>query len=102
MILERPSLATPERVPTFDMTGWVLRISAGVLFLGVGVTKFNTDSYWVRLCAEIGFGDWLRYLTGRPSGGQWSALPDSADGLCGRCTRREHDDGRGGRPHVRS
>ena len=64
MILGRLSLATPERVPTFDVTGWVLRISASVLFLGVGVTKFNTDSYWVRLFAEIGFGDWFRYLTG--------------------------------------
>jgi len=33
-IVERPLLATPERVPTFDVTGWVLRISAGLLFLG--------------------------------------------------------------------
>ena len=27
VILERPLLTTPKRVPTFDVTGWVLRIS---------------------------------------------------------------------------
>ena len=53
-IVERPLLATPERVPTCDMTGRVLRISAGMLFLGVGLAKFNRDSYWVRLFADIG------------------------------------------------
>lgn len=42
-IVERPLLATPERVPTFDATGCVLRISAGMLFFGVGLTKFNPD-----------------------------------------------------------
>lgn len=63
-IVERPFLATPERAPTFDVTGWVLRISAGMLFLGVGFAKFSSDSYWVRLFADIGIGDWFRYLTG--------------------------------------
>jgi hypothetical protein len=51
-------------VPTFDVTGWVLRISAGLLFLGVGLAKFSSDSYWVRLFADIGLGEWFRYLTG--------------------------------------
>jgi hypothetical protein len=63
-IVERPLLATPERAPTFDVTGWVLRISSGLLFFGVGVAKFNTDSYWMRLFGDIGLGDWFRYLTG--------------------------------------
>jgi putative oxidoreductase len=63
-IVDRPFLATPEWAPTFDVTGWVLRISAGMLFLGVGFAKFSSDSYWVRLFADIGLGDWFRYLTG--------------------------------------
>lgn len=63
-IVERPSLAAPERVPTFDVTGWMLRISAGLLFLGVGLAKFDSNSYWVRLFADIGLGDWFRYVTG--------------------------------------
>ena len=37
-------------------TGWVFRISAGLLFLAVGLTKFN-DRSWVGLFADIGFGD---------------------------------------------
>jgi putative oxidoreductase len=61
---DRPLLEAPERVPAFDVTGWVLRISAGLLFLGVGLTKFESDSYWVRLFADIGLGNWFRYLTG--------------------------------------
>lgn len=43
--VERQYLATPDRVPTFDVTGWMLRISAAGLFLGVGLTKFNSDSW---------------------------------------------------------
>ena len=53
-----------DRAPAFDITGWVLRISAGLLFIAVGFTKFNPHSYWVKLFAEIGLGDWFRYLTG--------------------------------------
>jgi uncharacterized membrane protein YphA (DoxX/SURF4 family) len=41
----------------------VFRISAALLFLAVGLTKFN-DRSWVGLFADIGFGDWFRYLTG--------------------------------------
>lgn len=63
-IVEQPLLGTPERTPAFEVTGWVLRISAGMLFLGVGIAKFSSDSYWVRLFADIGLGDWFRYLTG--------------------------------------
>jgi uncharacterized membrane protein YphA (DoxX/SURF4 family) len=46
------------------VTGWVLRISAGLLFLGAGLAKFDSNSYWVRLFADIGLGDWFRYFTG--------------------------------------
>jgi uncharacterized membrane protein YphA (DoxX/SURF4 family) len=63
-ILERPLLAAPERAPTFDVTGWVLRIAACAVFVGVGLTKFASESLWVKLFARIGLGDWFRYLTG--------------------------------------
>lgn len=36
-MVERPLLGTAERVQAFDVTRWVLRISAGLLFLGVGL-----------------------------------------------------------------
>jgi uncharacterized membrane protein YphA (DoxX/SURF4 family) len=35
----------------------------GLVFLAIGVTKFN-DRTWVGLFADIGLGDWFRYLTG--------------------------------------
>ena len=53
----------PPQQEALDVTGWVFRISAGLLFLAVGLTKFN-DRSWVGLFADIGFGDWFRYLTG--------------------------------------
>lgn len=53
----------PPQQHSFDVTAWVMRISAGLLFLAVGVTKFN-DRTWVDLFADIGIGDWFRYLTG--------------------------------------
>ena len=56
------SEAPPEQ-DTPDVTGWVFRISAGLVFLALGLTKFN-DRSWVGLFADIGFGDWFRYLTG--------------------------------------
>ena len=40
--VEREFLAAPERVPTFDVTGWVLRISLAVLFLG-SVSRTSTQ-----------------------------------------------------------
>jgi uncharacterized membrane protein YphA (DoxX/SURF4 family) len=54
----------PALAPRFDVGGWVLRLSAGVLFLTVGIEKLETESYWVKLFAEIGLGNWFRYLTG--------------------------------------
>lgn len=63
-IVERPLLSAPERVPTFDVTGWVPRIGVCGVFVGVGLTKFATHSMWVQMFARIGLGDWFRYLTG--------------------------------------
>jgi putative oxidoreductase len=63
-IVERQLLAPPERVPTVDAVGWVLRIAAAGVFFAVGVSKLESDPFWVRLFAQIGLGDWFRYLTG--------------------------------------
>jgi putative oxidoreductase len=63
-IVEPSALTPPERVPTFDVLGLVLRLAVCGVFVGVGVTKFSSDSLWVRLFAQIGLGDWFRYLTG--------------------------------------
>lgn len=58
-------LSQPQPQTTaLDVTGWVLRISAGLLFLVVGLAKFQTQSIWVRLFSEIDLGDWFRYFTG--------------------------------------
>ena len=63
-VVEGPLLAPPERVPAFDVLGLVLRLAACGVFLGVGLTKFESQSMWVGLFAQIGLGDWFRYLTG--------------------------------------
>lgn len=57
-------LELPERSTGFDVAGWAMRLSAGVLFVAVGLAKFETKSYWVELFAEVGLGNWFRYLTG--------------------------------------
>lgn len=62
--LERDFLSPSPQTPSFDVTGWVLRVSAAILFLSVGLSKFESDSHWVRLFAAIGLGDWFRYVTG--------------------------------------
>lgn len=48
-----------------------------MLFLGVGFAKSSSDSYWVRLFADIGLGDWFRFLTGalQVAGGLLFLLP---------------------------
>jgi putative oxidoreductase len=63
-ILERPLLAEPQHAPAFDVTGWLLRLAVCGLFVGVGLTKFAAHSMWVKMFAQIGLGDWFRYLTG--------------------------------------
>jgi putative oxidoreductase len=57
-------LELPHHSTRIDVAGWAMRISAGVLFVSVGLGKFETDSHWVRLFADAGFSDWFRFLTG--------------------------------------
>jgi len=54
----------PPQPQSPDVTRWVFRISAGLLLLAVGFAKFQSQSIWVQLFANIGLGDWFRYLTG--------------------------------------
>jgi uncharacterized membrane protein YphA (DoxX/SURF4 family) len=43
---------------------WLIRIIAAMLYLSVGWSKFSPRSQWVRIFAQIGFGQWFRYVTG--------------------------------------
>jgi putative oxidoreductase len=54
-----------ERIPnrTDGLATWLPRIAIAVAFTGIGVSKFR-DPMWVRLFAQIGFGQWFRYFTG--------------------------------------
>jgi hypothetical protein len=63
-IIDRPVLAPADDTPAIDVIGWVLRLAVCGVFVGVGLTKFESHSMWVALFARIGFGDWFRYFTG--------------------------------------
>jgi hypothetical protein len=44
-------------------TGWALRISISLVFLVFALEKLM-GSGWIKLFADIGFGQWFRYFTG--------------------------------------
>jgi hypothetical protein len=50
----------------FDGVEWALRLGVGLVFVGIGCEKVFPwpGSYWIKLFAEIGFGQWFMYLTG--------------------------------------
>ncbi len=77
---DRLLLEQTERVPTFDITGWVLRLAACAVFVGVGATKFESQSLWVGMFNDIGLGNWFRYLTGalQVAGGLLMLVPRTA------------------------
>jgi putative oxidoreductase len=58
-------LATVETRGRQDvLISWILRLGVAAVFLSVGADKFETNSMWVKLFDQIGFGSWFRYLTG--------------------------------------
>jgi uncharacterized membrane protein YphA (DoxX/SURF4 family) len=58
-------LATVETRGRQDvLISWILRLAVAGVFLSVGASKFDADSYWIKLFNQIGWGDWFRYLTG--------------------------------------
>jgi uncharacterized membrane protein YphA (DoxX/SURF4 family) len=77
---DRLLLEQHERVPTFDITGWVLRFAVCAVFVGVGATKFQSQSMWVGMFDQIGLGNWFRYVTGtlQVAGGLLFLIPRTA------------------------
>jgi putative oxidoreductase len=53
--------AAPERNA---LTDWVLRGGIALAFLLFGCEKFDSNSEWPSMFAQIGLGQWFRYLTG--------------------------------------
>ena len=52
-----------ERSRIDILTTWLPRIGVALFFLMIGSQKF-TDPGWTRIFAQIGAGQWFRYLTG--------------------------------------
>jgi len=66
----------------FDAIEWALRLGVAIVYVGIGCEKVFPwrDSYWVKMFAEIGFGQWFMYLTGTIQiiGGLLMILPRTA------------------------
>ena len=43
---------------------WLPRTAVTLLFVVIGVSKFGRQSRWIATFEQIGFGQWLRYVTG--------------------------------------
>jgi putative oxidoreductase len=52
----------PSRGRTIGI--WALRVILGLFFLAIGTTKLTGTGQTVEYFAAIGWGQWLRYLTG--------------------------------------
>ena len=58
-------LLVEERRGGIDVLAtWLPRIALAIVFVSVGTQKFAAQGMWVRIFEQIGFGQWLRYLTG--------------------------------------
>jgi hypothetical protein len=58
-----------ERRRIDTITTWLPRIGVALFFLMIGSQKL-TDPGWARIFAQIGAGQWFRYLTGVPDRGR--------------------------------
>ena len=58
------TLLENERGWTSHLRRWLPRVAVALLFILVGKSKFSAQSTWIRTFEQIGFGQWLRYLTG--------------------------------------
>ena len=60
--------AESEAMPkAFDFAAWLPRVGVAMFFIAiVGLDKMSTNPRgpWVKTFEEIGFGQWLRYVTG--------------------------------------
>lgn len=61
-----PEATTSERRFVNSLPDWAARVVVFVVFLFFGTGKFtsNPNGPWVVQFKELGFADWLRYLTG--------------------------------------
>jgi putative oxidoreductase len=53
-----------RRGPIDVVTTWLPRVAIAIAFGSIGSGKFAPHSMWVDLFAQIGLGQWFRYLTG--------------------------------------
>jgi putative oxidoreductase len=75
-MFELPAERTPDRVDLIRT--WVPRIVMGMFFVSTGSQKITGG--WIDTFETIGFGDWLRYLTGalQIAGGLLLLIPRTA------------------------
>ena len=52
----------PQRIDVFFK--WFPRVALAGVFLMIGRSKFSSQSVYVDIFRQIGFGVWFRYLTG--------------------------------------
>jgi hypothetical protein len=65
-VLDLQELEQQSATPTVNVGAWVLPISAGLVFLGLGLVKMfpGDDSTWFHTFDQIGFGRWFMTFTG--------------------------------------
>ena len=59
VVTERPTAGRAGRIAL-----WVLRLALAGMFAGAGLAKLAGDAAMVEMFADIGAGQWLRYLVG--------------------------------------
>lgn len=60
-----------------NVTAWVLQVLLGLAMMAAGAAKVAGQSAMVQLFAEIGAGQWMRYIVGalEPAGGIGLLVP---------------------------
>lgn len=65
-----------------DVVGWLSRFALGMLFMSIGMSKFDADPHgmWFQIFEKIGFGQWFRITAGvmQVSGGALLLLPGTS------------------------
>jgi len=66
-----------------SLSDWVLRGGVALAFVFFGIDKFpsSRDAEWVRFFAQVGWGQWFRYVTGivEIAGGALLLVPAAAN-----------------------